>query len=105
MTDLNGLKLVNDACGYRTGDVMLQKAAAILQKACRKEDITAPWGGDAFVILLPKINPAVSFSETLSETESNMYQNKPSIKKSSRRTITGELFYAWFNSIWPVEYL
>ena len=52
MSDLNGLKLVNDTYGHDTGDEMLKKTAQILKEACRREDIIARWGGDEFVILL-----------------------------------------------------
>lgn len=54
MADLNGLKLVNDTYGHEKGDELLKKAAHILSKACREEDIVARWGGDEFVILLPQ---------------------------------------------------
>ena len=54
--DVNGLKLTNDAFGHLIGDDLLQQAAAILQEACRADDIIARWGGDEFVIILPKAN-------------------------------------------------
>lgn len=54
MGDVNGLKLVNDAFGHEKGDELLRKAAAAILSACRKDDIVARWGGDEFVILLPK---------------------------------------------------
>ncbi|MHB8129591.1 MAG: PocR ligand-binding domain-containing protein [Mobilitalea sp.] len=57
MGDVNGLKLVNDAFGHDKGDEVLKKAAKSIQGACRLEDIVARWGGDEFVILLPKTNP------------------------------------------------
>lgn len=52
--DVNGLKLVNDAFGHDKGDELLQKAASAIQSVCRADDIVARWGGDEFVILLPK---------------------------------------------------
>ncbi|MDP4160507.1 MAG: diguanylate cyclase [Bacillota bacterium] len=54
IVDVNGLKLTNDAFGHRRGDVLLQRTAEALKVACRKEDILARWGGDEFIILLPK---------------------------------------------------
>ncbi|MCB2292731.1 diguanylate cyclase [Clostridium algoriphilum] len=54
MGDVNSLKLVNDAFGHLKGDELLQKAAAAIQSACRNDDIVSRWGGDEFVILLPK---------------------------------------------------
>lgn len=56
MGDVNGLKIINDAFGHDKGDELLQKAAVAIKSACRTDDIVARWGGDEFVILLPKTN-------------------------------------------------
>ena len=54
MAGLNDLKLVNDTYGHDMGDELLKTVAQTLRDSCRKEDILARWGGDEFVILLPK---------------------------------------------------
>jgi len=54
MGDVNGLKITNDVFSHEAGDRLLQKAASILQDNCRQEDIIARWGGDEFLILLPR---------------------------------------------------
>ncbi|HHY39842.1 MAG TPA: PAS domain S-box protein [Syntrophaceticus sp.] len=54
MADVNGLKLTNDVFGHEEGDKLLKKTAEILKKNCRKDDIISRWGGDEFLILLPR---------------------------------------------------
>lgn len=54
MGDVNGLKLTNDIYGHQKGDELLKSIAELLRNECRQEDILARWGGDEFVLLLPR---------------------------------------------------
>jgi diguanylate cyclase (GGDEF)-like protein/putative nucleotidyltransferase with HDIG domain/PAS domain S-box-containing protein len=54
MGDVNGLKLINDSFGHAKGDELLKKAANVMKAGCRADDIIARWGGDEFVLILPK---------------------------------------------------
>jgi diguanylate cyclase (GGDEF)-like protein len=54
MGDINGLKLINDSFGHHKGDELICKIASILKSNFRSEDIISRWGGDEFLILLPK---------------------------------------------------
>jgi diguanylate cyclase (GGDEF)-like protein/PAS domain S-box-containing protein len=79
MGDLNGLKLINDAFGHNEGDKIIKEAAEILKRVCRFDDIVARWGGDEFVVLLPKTS--ASGSEEILER----------IKKECEKTISQKI--------------
>lgn len=49
--DLNGLKTVNDDHGHNAGDILLKKAAILLQEVFENDDIYRA-GGDEFVVIV-----------------------------------------------------
>ncbi|MFO7951188.1 MAG: diguanylate cyclase [Bacillota bacterium] len=61
MTDLNGLKLVNDTYGHRAGDELLKKYADLLRKSFKQSDLFFRWGGDEFIVVLKNTNEAKSW--------------------------------------------
>lgn len=54
MGDVNGLKLTNDSFGHLAGDMLLIKIANVLKQASPENHIIARFGGDEFVIVMPK---------------------------------------------------
>ncbi len=54
--DLDDFKKINDNFGYNAGDELLRKFSEILKGFSRSDDIFIRWGGDEFVLLLPRTN-------------------------------------------------
>jgi len=54
MLDLDHFKRLNDAFGHAAGDFALRLVGQFLQSNVRAEDIACRYGGEEFVIILPK---------------------------------------------------
>ncbi|HEY7772581.1 MAG TPA: GGDEF domain-containing protein [Marinagarivorans sp.] len=65
--DIDHFKHVNDGYGHVQGDQILFETAQLFSKNIRKSDIFARWGGEEFVLLVPRydLSQAVVLSEKL----------------------------------------
>ncbi len=88
--DIDNFKKVNDTKGYEEGDRVLKNFVEVLKKHSREGDVLVRWGGDEFLIIVPRtrawsaikiikrikesslrLNPPVKFSFGIVEKQDN----------------------------------
>ena len=69
MFDIDHFKSVNDTYGHDAGDVVLASFGKLLRRYSRDLDFIARWGGEEFLIVLPKVDKkgALQFADKLRE--------------------------------------
>jgi diguanylate cyclase (GGDEF)-like protein len=67
MTDLDGFKVINDSMGHLVGDEYLKTISSIIRETLRNEDYAFRYGGDEFLIILPRtpLEVAIKISEKI----------------------------------------
>lgn len=58
MIDLDHFKKINDQHGHHAGDAVLRDAAVAIADSIRVEDTAGRWGGEEFIIVLPRTDLA-----------------------------------------------
>ncbi len=87
--DLDNLKNINDCSGHASGDEMLRRAADVIRKSIREEDIAARIGGDEFAILLPH-TAETTVGSVLNRIQSNLKSYSDHRLNISMGAATGE---------------
>ncbi|HMK44953.1 MAG TPA: CBS domain-containing protein, partial [Dissulfurispiraceae bacterium] len=54
LLDIDRLKHINETCGYRAGDGLLQQIAALMEANTRCVDVVGRWSGGEFLIIAPE---------------------------------------------------
>lgn len=75
IADIDFFKKVNDSYGHIVGDVVLSKVALLIKESLPKDAIVSRFGGEEFVVVLPKIEraEAVTVAKDLNQHISQYY--------------------------------
>lgn len=60
--DIDNFKQINDTYGHNRGDEVLQFISSILRSFTENEGIVIRWGGDEFVVIIPKFSQEIEQS-------------------------------------------
>jgi len=73
MVDLDHFKQINDQHGHDHGDAVLVRISELMKNSLRGTDIVARWGGEEFLVLLPKTNieQGLGVAETIRQNIAN----------------------------------
>lgn len=84
LADVDGLKLINDTMGHKTGDGLLVVMAGIIKDICRLGDMAARIGGDEFAVLLPNCERDMidGICQRIRETTSQYSRQNPELPLS-----------------------
>ena len=67
LLDIDTFKLINDAHGHSTGDLVLIRLVELLHEHLRASDVCGRWGGEEFIIIAPEtpLDQAVLLADRL----------------------------------------
>lgn len=98
MCDIDHFKKVNDTYGHQAGDYVLARVAGILKGESRDSDAVGRFGGEEFVALLYKNDPAGA--KVFAERFRKKIEATDFIYEGTRIPVTISLGTATFHSAW-----
>ncbi|MFK3658959.1 GGDEF domain-containing protein [Scandinavium sp. NPDC088450] len=77
LVDTDNFKAINDKYGHLLGDEVLVQLARVLEASCRSGDFIFRWGGEEFVLLLPRtaLDTALDIAETIRDSVTKMQEH------------------------------
>jgi len=60
--DVDHFKKVNDTYGHQAGDAVLTELGRLLREGCRSEDVACRFGGEEFVVMIPRLDAEAAFA-------------------------------------------
>ncbi len=105
MGDIDGLKLINDAYGHETGDLVLSRIAKGIRASCRTTDYIARWGGDEFVILLSRTTESAGqkICGRIKETCNQLQVSETALSISLGYAVKTDVQETWQNALKKAE--
>ena len=94
MIDIDFFKLINDTEGHLFGDLVLKHFGERLRSVIREEDIPVRWGGEEFLLLVPRTDEARSFDIAMRILEK--INSKPFMIGEKEITLTCSIGYCLF---------
>jgi diguanylate cyclase (GGDEF)-like protein len=92
LVDIDNFKRVNDDFDHSTGDMALIYVASRLSEATREIDVVARWGGEEFIVLLPRAG--AEETETVAERVRATIASEPLVDGNKVIPLTVSVGYA-----------
>lgn len=99
--DLDHFKVVNDTWGHPIGDEQLKNTAAVAGKCLRASDLLIRFGGEEFVVLMPKTSieeAKISLNRVRTAIENNIHPitGKQTVSIGAAEKLENESFDEWY---------
>lgn len=86
LLDLDHFKRINDSYGHDVGDEVLKRAAQRIRRTIRRDDHAARWGGEEFLVLLPRSD--LQGAMTVAEKIARAIKGQPIGEQQVRITVS-----------------